>query len=289
MLLPILFDGSAAAGHAQQQQMRLTNPLLKNLTAVEAFQILLPLAEVDDLASHDLSAPAVAQTGVRLLALMLLAVTGSRLEQPISRCLQACWVPAMPQAEKMLNAALILCADHELNASSFSARCIASTGATPYGAVMGGIAALQGPRHGGGTVRCETFLREAAVNVRQAIINRLKLEDHLPGFGHRLYPTGDPRGRYLMDLVLTQLPDAPVSATLNELAGEIERSFGLHPTLDLGLVALSLALELPSGSALTLFALGRLAGWVGHIMEQYETGQMIRPRARYLGDLPSAQ
>jgi len=191
-------------------------------------------------------------------------------------------------AAPLLNTALILCADHELNVSSFTARCVASAGGTPYGVVQAGLAALRGSRHGGHTERVEALLREvgAPSQARAALAARLQRGEPVPGFGHRLYPDGDPRGRLLLEMAREYGPHSPavaLSAAVAAAAGEL---LGKRPTVDFGLVTAAGALELPAGSALALFAIGRAIGWIGHALEQIEAGTIIRPRARYVGPLP---
>lgn len=193
---------------------------------------------------------------------------------------------------RLLDAALILCADHELNVSSFTARCVASTGAPPYGAVAAALAALQGPRHGGDTARCEILIREAQANPRQALAAWLRRGERLPGFGHRLYPHGDPRAQYLLERLRQIASTARFShlnstlATVEELIQQVERTFNLRPNIDMALATIALAFQMPSGAGVTLFAAGRLMGWIAHIAEQYTTDALIRPRARYKGPTP---
>jgi citrate synthase len=185
--------------------------------------------------------------------------------------------------------ALILCADHELNVSSFTARCVASAGSPPYAVVSAGLAALQGVRHGGNCMRVEALLREAErpENAATTMADRIKRGDGAPGFGHRLYPQGDPRGRLLLEQATLLRPEAPVVRLAAALAQEAERTLHDYPNLDFGLVTLCMALELPPGAALALFALGRTLGWIGHALEEYQAGRLIRPRAHYVGDPPT--
>jgi citrate synthase len=167
---------------------------------------------------------------------------------------------------------------------------VASASATLYDVVGGGLAALKGTRHGGHTIRVEALFREAGSprEARRTLAERLRRGDAIPGFGHRLYPDGDPRGAALLELAARTAPRAR-SVELAAAVVEAGRDLvGEHPTLDLGLVALSQALGLPDGSALTLFALGRTIGWSGHAIEQYAAGELIRPRARYVGSPPAA-
>jgi citrate synthase len=183
---------------------------------------------------------------------------------------------------------LILCADHELNVSSFTARCVASAGATPYAVVGAGLAALTGLRHGGNTGRVEALFAEARTpgGVTATLARWVRRGEVLPGFGHRLYPEGDPRGAALLEMVSTALPRQRGIRLAHALAEGVQALHGEAPNIDFALVALARALDLPPGAPLALFALGRTAGWVGHALEQYAAGDLIRPRARYVGQPP---
>jgi citrate synthase len=191
-------------------------------------------------------------------------------------------------ARTALDLALVLLADHELNASSFVARIAASTGAHLLACITAALATLSGPRHGGACARVEALLDEAAILTRPVDVleKRTRRGDLIPGFGHPLYPDGDPRARPLLERarLLSKRGSAhqkrlePVFA----LARAMERQ-GLPATVDFGLVALTRALDMKPGSAELLFALGRSAGWVAHVLEQRSSEAVLRPRARYLG------
>lgn len=265
---------------------------LGDIPPVEAFQVLLPLAAANDLAAYDLRPSAVVQTGGRILRLLTaIAARQPALKAGIAQTLQISWAADSPQAAALLNAALILCADHELNVSAFTARCVASAGATPYAVVIAGLSALQGVKHGGYSGRVEALLREAGTpaGVRMALAYWLKRGETIPGFGHVLYPNGDPRGAALLQLTSAAYPDSPAVALSQSVVNHVRSLNGTHPTVDFGLVTLALALGLPPGTALTLFALGRTIGWIGHAIEQYQLDRMIRPRARYIGVPPSEE
>ena len=166
----------------------------------------------------------------------------------------------------LLEQALILCADHELNASTFAARVVASTGANPYAVVCAALAALSGPKHGGACAKVEALFAEAAQgNPRTAIAERLRRGDPVAGFGHPLYPGGDPRAR-------TLLKQTPAARPWIDAGQQL---LGCYPSIDLALVAL----DLPRGGAFQVFATGRCLGWIAHALEQYADGRMIRPRA----------
>jgi citrate synthase len=263
-------------------------PHLPQPTIVETFQALLPLAAADDLAAYDLRPAGVAQTGGRILTLLTTIAAEGQSAGSISHRLQQGWTPDQSQAVDLINAALILCADHELNVSSFTARCVASAGATPYQVALAGLAALQGAKHGRMTERVEAFWREAGTpaGVRSALANYLKRGDAIPGFGHPLYPEGDPRGRLLLQLTTAAYPQAPATVLAKAMVSEAFELIGEYPTIDFGLVTLAQVLSLPPGGAITLFALGRTIGWIGHAIEQYQLDRMIRPRAQYVGRQP---
>ncbi|HXT79360.1 MAG TPA: citrate synthase family protein [Acetobacteraceae bacterium] len=182
----------------------------------------------------------------------------------------------------LIRMALILCADHELNASSFTARCVASTGASLRAAIIGGLAALSGPRHGGMTARIEAFWDTLDAAPRPEVIVRQRLTggEGVPGFGHPLYPDGDVRAVALLDRIL------PHHAPWRRWIEEVTALTGQFPNIDLGLVALRRDLRLPAGTAFGLFALGRSIGWIAHALEQRADTQLIRPRAMYVGPLP---
>jgi citrate synthase len=255
-----------------------------DLPPVEAFQVLLPLAGAGDPAAFDLRSEAVARTGARILRLMTSAVAGEG-STGLAETLRRGWCPQNAGAAALLSAAMILCADHELPVSTFAARCVASSEATPYAVVAAGLAALGGVRHGGQTELVEAFLREieAAGGARAAISGRLRRGERIPGFGHSLYLGGDPRGAELLRATAAAYPASTAVALSAEVVGEALELMGERPTVDFGLVTLARTLGVPAGAAVTLFALGRTIGWIGHAIEQYESGSLIRPRTRYVG------
>ena len=176
-----------------------------------------------------------------------------------------------------LEQALILCADHELNASAFAARVVASTGADPYAVVSAALMALSGPKHGGVCFQVEALLDEAvAKSPREVLEARLRRGDQVPGFGHRLYPQGDPRAQFLLSGIPQGLEWAEAGRTL----------LSLEPSLDLALVCLCRNLGLPDGTAFKIFAGGRSVGWIAHAIEQYQRPGLLRPRAHYVGQAP---
>jgi citrate synthase len=190
-------------------------------------------------------------------------------------------------ASVALDRALVLLADHELNASSFAARIAASTDAELWACLTAALATLSGPRHGGACERVEALLDEAKTLRRptDVITRRTRRGEQVPGFGHPLYPLGDPRARLLLELadgIAGQQNAEESRSTAQALARFMTRQ-GLPPTVDFGLVVLARALGMRAGSAALLFAIGRAAGWVAHVLEQRESQTVLRPRARYVG------
>ena len=261
----------------------------EGLPFVSRAQSVLPLVGARDPLAFDLRPRAVAQTGWRILNLLSsIAAESAELEDTIDETLHKRWVPRTPHAAELLRAALIVSADHELNVSSFSARCVASAGANPYAVVIAGLSAIEGSKHGGIGARVEMMFDEVrrARDVRKALAERLRRGEAVVGFGHPLYPAGDPRAKLLMELLARRFPKSPELAFARTVARAGEEITGEKATVDFALVALARTLKLAPGAPLTLFALGRSIGWIGHALEQYARDEIIRPRARYVGPPP---
>src|SRR5690606_24057808 len=142
------------------------------------------------------------------------------------------------------------------------------------------LCALSGPLHGGAAARVVELVHEAQrVGAQAAVTVRLARGDGFAGFGHPLYPDHDPRAE---DLLARFAPPEPLAA----LREAIESRTGQRANIDFALVALSRALDLPPDAPFALFAVARCAGWIAHAIEQGQSGRLIRPRARYVGQLP---
>lgn len=278
-------DFEAAQALFQGDMAFQSEPIDSDLPAILALQVALAQGQADDLGAYNLTPEAVTRTGVKILKLMTSVLVGETEKQAsIAASLAATW---SPDAAQLLNAALVVCADHELNASSFTARVVAGVDANPYAVVMAGLAALQGYKHGKNTEQVAAFIREVgeARYARTVIAERLQRGEKLAGFGHWLYQDEDPRAAVLLRLLReSQQADAEVMKLIDTISEEADKVIGKAPNIDFALVALEYALKLPRGAALMIFALGRTAGWIAHALEQY--GEMIRPRARYVGRLP---
>ncbi|OSQ45595.1 citrate synthase family protein [Thalassospira sp. MCCC 1A01428] len=218
-----------------------------------------------------------------LLGALFACVTGrSPDHHPLHVQLATAWGLDAVGAD-LVRQALVLCADHELNASSFTARCVASTQASLRMAIIGGLAALSGGRHGGMTERIETaWLAIDPHNMALHMRRQLAAGVEFPGFGHPLYPAGDVRANALLAAILPQFDFA------NEIVETMGTLTGKAPSIDFALVAMRRYLGLPEGAAFCVFALGRSVGWIAHALEQRRQGQLIRPRAVYVGPDPVA-
>lgn len=259
----------------------------ESLGILAALQCALPQAAAQDLGAYDLRPEAVARSGSRILRLFLRIVSGSASAQPAAQVLAQSWSKS-PKAPALLSQALVLCADHELNVSAFTVRCVASAGASLYAAINAGLSALQGSKHGGAVEKTQAFLQQTrAGNLEQAIAIRLQQEGSVPGFGHRLYPAGDPRAQALLQSLEANWPSNKSLRRAKELAQAVQEHLGDKPNLDFALAVLTQVLDLPQQAGLALFALGRSVGWVAHAIESYNQNRLIRPRARYTGPLPT--
>lgn len=214
-----------------------------------------------------------------VLDLMVDAVSGESGEGPIHARLAAAW-GCNAVGSDLIRRALVLLADHELNASTFAARVTASTGASLAACALAGLAALSGPLHGGMADRVRRLLDEAhEAGSEPAIGARLAAGTAIPGFGHPLYPDGDPRAAALLE-AMNLLPEhAEVARGVSAITGEA-------PNIDFALTALCDVVHLPPEAPILIFALARSAGWMAHALEQARNGTLIRPRARYVGVAP---
>jgi citrate synthase len=251
-------------------------------------QMALPLAAAADPAACDLRPGPVRQTGARIVRMFAGILAARSWQRPIHLALQTAWAPRRPLAAEAIRQAVVLSADHELNISAFVARCAASAAASPYEVVAAALAALKGSRHGGASERVAALFAETATprRARAVIAHRLRRGEGLPGFGHPLYPAGDPRAARLLQLAEASgnQQQCRLVRALSEAGSEL---LGDLPNLDFGLTALARTYALPESAPLLLFALGRTVGWIAHALEQYASGESMRPRARYIGIAPA--
>src|SRR5690606_6002652 len=201
---------------------------------------------------------ALAATLLRQNAGLLVA---RRPSGPVHRLLADTWRPGDAGFAELVRAALVLCADHELNVSAFAARVVASTGAHLHATVCAGLSALAGPRHGGATSRVFALLDDArqARDIKRLVASRWKQGEDLPGFGHALYPDGDPRATELLAMLRAQPVDPATLQLLDKVIAAAEATSGRRPNVDFTLAATCMAYGLPAAPALSMFAASRLA------------------------------
>ena len=193
-----------------------------------------------------------------------------------------------PEEEKLFDTALVLHADHELNASAFTARVVASTTSDYYSDIVAAICSLKGPLHGGANEQVMLMLKEIGGydKVDAFIDDAIKNKKKVMGIGHRVYKNGDPRARILKEMSLETCEKAGLTEQhkmLVRIQERMEAEKGLMPNVDFfsGLVYTALALQ-PSDFT-PIFASSRIVGWSAQVMEQYKKNRIFRPRAFYIG------
>ena len=190
---------------------------------------------------------------------------------------------------RMFDVALILHADHELNASTFTTRVVAGTLADMYGAVTAGIAALAGPLHGGANTNVMKMLLEidSLDNVDSYIEKALAEKKKIMGIGHAVYKTEDPRATWLRRYS-KQMAERKGESKWFEMSQRIEELMlekkGMYPNVDFYSASTYYLMGIPLDLYTPIFAVSRISGWTGHILEQYADNKLIRPRAEYVGE-----
>lgn len=221
---------------------------------------------------------AEAQDLVGQLALAFGARAG---RQPLHLRFAQGWKQPAPVAE-LLRTALVLLVDHELTSSAFAARIAASTGASLPACLLAGLTTLSGPAHGDASGRVRTLFGEVERLGEDAVVGHyLSTGQPLPGFGHHLYPDGDPRAAALLAMI--ELPKG-----MERFIVKVTKLTGLQPNIDVALAALVAHRKLPTDAAFALFATARSVGLLAHSLEQLGTAEVIRPRGRYVGPSPQS-
>ncbi|MCW5959564.1 MAG: citrate synthase [Pyrinomonadaceae bacterium] len=196
-----------------------------------------------------------------------------------------------PEADeaRMMDICLILHADHELNASTFTTRVVAGTLADIYGAVTAGIAALAGPLHGGANTKVMESLLEidSVENVEPWLDKKLENKEKVMGIGHAVYKTEDPRATWLRKFS-KQMGEKTGNMKWYEMSEKLEKLMfdkkGMYPNVDFYSASTYYMMGIPLDLYTPIFAISRIAGWTGHILEQYSDNKLIRPRAEYVGE-----
>jgi citrate synthase len=193
--------------------------------------------------------------------------------------------------KKAFDVALVLHAEHELNASTFAARVTAATLSDIYSSVTSAIGALKGPLHGGANEDVIRLLltlttpEEGVERVKEMLANKEKI----PGLGHRVYKTLDPRAAFLKDMA-KELGERTGHTTLYEISNAIQayakQAKNLNANVDFFSASTYYSLGIPVDLFTPIFAVSRMSGWTAHILEQYHNNRLIRPRADYTGEKP---
>jgi citrate synthase len=237
---------------------------------------------------------AVALTGRALVGTLVesLPVVSGAAPPPGSSVARRLWARLSPRRAtaplvQLLDTALVLLADHELAASTLAARITASTWADPYLVVEAGLAALGGPLHGGASGGARRLIAEVdggTTSAAEAIGRRLRDEQRIPGFGHRIYQERDPRA----EILLGALAGAGCRLDAEDDLLATMRSRGLpFPNVDFAVASLAERHDMVDGAGEIIFAVARTAGWLAHAIEEYPHRLRFRGRATYTGPPPA--
>jgi citrate synthase len=283
-----------------------TARLPERATSVDRLRIAAAVLATVDPMRNDRRSGAVILNGRSLLAALVDglpdqgAITGARTRLPLpdgnsrTDSIAARLWPKLsdrrPRRTELtvLNTALVLLADHELAASTLAARLAASTWADPYLVVLAGLGTLGGPLHGAASDATRTLLTEVAAGrpASDAVGARLGRVEQMPGVGHAVYETVDPRATALLSAIEAARPPAKLWRAVQEVL-DVFLDRGLPPiNVDFAGAAMCMCLGFNDGAGEAIFAVARCAGWLAHAIEEYEHRLRFRPRAVYVGTPP---
>jgi citrate synthase len=258
---------------------------------LERIQVIVPALAVTDPFRLHLDRPAVVAAGMSLIAGMTDSLPLAGAADPASDGIAArlaarlCPEPASADLIRVVSAALVLVADHELAASTLAARVAASMRADPYAVVSTGLGAMTGALHGGAALGAEIMLgaADSPADAPRVVGDVLRRGEKLPGFGHFVYRDGDPRANLLLRLIAELAPDSERLAIASAVTAEARRRAVPNPNIEFALAVLVGVAGMIRGAGEAMFAIGRTAGWLAHAMEEYERNIPIRPRCVYTG------
>ena len=266
---------------------------------LDRLRVAVPALAALDTMRYDTGETAVVVTGRRLIAAMADALPRRgrsaplrvRQANPVSNSIAGRLWAGLTEASapigavEALNAALVLVADHELSVSTLAARMAASIAADPYAVVTVGLSALGGAMQAVASLAVEDLLAEVSSpeGAAEAIGERLRRGDRLPGFGHRLYPNGDPRAPALLQLLRRCWRGHQRLGAIEAVIAACQERGLPAPNIDFTLASLAHLAGMLRGSSEAIFAMARTAGWLAHALEEYERRTSIRPRAIYVG------
>jgi len=301
----LLWHGAAAGSHtwpapeAPRAGIAARQALPPDVLPVERLQTAVAFMAPADPLRYDVTAAAVLRVAPGLITAMAACLSASaqtahsplgQPSQPLAAALSARLAAKPPSAalSKAVNAAMILLADHELAASTVAVRIAAANRSPVYGCIAAGLGVLQGPWHGGMSLRAEDLLAQirSPEQADPVIHAHLSRGDPLWGFGHPLYGNGDPRAAALLRMILASAPGRQ-RTTINRVLAFAAGNFLPPPNIDFALAALAYCWSLSRGAGQAIFAVARTAGWIAHAIEEYERKASYRIRATYTG--PPAQ
>lgn len=296
-----------AESHLPREVMTQMMSLPEESNGMEALRGLISTLSFSDPDKNDNGREANFRKAIRLIAKTPLIVallhrirTGGDIYMPkpeLSIAANFLWMllgkPATEEHVRMMDVALILHADHEFNASTFTARVIAATLSDMYSAIVGAIGALKGPLHGGANEQVMRMLLEvkdpakAGGWIKDALANKKKIM----GFGHRVYKTEDPRATHLRKMS-EQLGQETGQTQWYEMSRTIEQVVneqkGLYPNVDFYSASAYYMMEIPIDLFTPIFAMSRMVGWTAHVIEQQSDNRLIRPASDYIGKVDLA-
>lgn len=263
-------------------------PLPASARLTDRLRVAVAVAGAGDPLRFDLAPAAVVRAAETLLATLVDANAPAPAPGPLGTRLWPALTDAT-QPDGLLDALLILLADHDLAVSTVAARVAASARADPYAVVSAGLGALDGHCHGTASTQAYRFLADALADPVGALSERLRLGTGVPGFGHRVYERRDPRAALLFELVRAHQPQAPVLAALDAITAELSADPAAFSTVDVAIAALMHAYHMRSDAGEAIFAVARTVGWLAHAMEEYmEPPLRFRPVGVYVGERPRA-
>ena len=244
-----------------------------------AFAALSRRAE-EDAATSGRSPRSLRREAASVLNELVDAISGGGPRLYLHQRLARVWKLAEKDAQTVRKA-LVLAMDSELNPPTLAARMAASTGAALSACALAGLSALSGPQYAGQIAQVYAYVAESrrGSDARSAARQRLALGLEIPGFGHPLFPNGDPRARALIS-------GAGLPEDLLDIIRVGEGLTGQAPNFDMALALVSRHLDLPRDGGLAIYIIGRTAGWLGHALEEVSLGTPIRARLRYVGAEP---
>ncbi len=279
------YDPFAAANVPQAAELvRAVTGAAPGAHPIDRSMAALALAGAGDDAAFNKTDHGLALTAARITRLLAALVGGGPISAaPIHRQLAEAW-HLSAEGTDLVRIALVLMADHELNASTFTLRCAVSTGANLYEGTVAALAALKGPLHGGATTRAARQLERLTQGDAMARIReQAEAGERLAGFGHAIYRDGDPRAAMLLGAIEARLGETVLTRSVPAYVTE---AVGVRPNADYALAVLAKVLALPRYAGIGLFAVARSIGWAAHAREQMRERVLIRPRAIYTGPAP---